>query len=1173
MAVDISTLPPPPPKKEKKKGISIEDLPPPPPSLTEAQPAAKEEGRTVVESLPPPPPPKEKDAIQEEIEKRSFFDRPVLGAEYTKKEEVEAIANRYGVDPKALIELAPYYGARLEGEEFFSKAEAKRALGGVGQVLFNVPQKLYKISQDPQMEKALDEVQQLAGGRSSYAQLAGEIAIPVGEVKAAGSALSTAAKLAGMGAVQGAANAVKGEELTGAAIGAAATAGIGTLANQVIKRLSSKATKVVQEGAEEIASDLPKSEQKMIRETLLDPKTTADIETGIKQIASSREASEAIIEKKLLETGDRVRLSPQEIDVIVNEHYSPEALQKLLAKADEVPERLPDDTTPFLKELQKVVPEDSPDAALLRKAVEEQGLPPDVKELKAKLAYEVLRTRTDDILTKVGEKPAQSFSNSRRILQSWAKNQGGDAAIKMENGLLKNETAALEYINEKAISLGRTDNFGEQVKNFISDAQFVLRDIGRRYQLPLEVVHQKLNKVANRMSFPRLTHRKEINDIYRFAAKQGLDKELSQGIKIYNAIDTGDLSRLSEKELAAAEKVKKFFNDAIDFVNGKLVEKDPDITPLSIEKLKDYIPHLRKSTPDLIIAFERKQAEFLEEASQVLNKNFTDIRQVTPDDFQRLSLRAQDLKSKGIATATDDFLLGLKAVEAGNVRDGNQIYKAFRDTFGTKEGRFKLESKATSAFERTGDIPLFMRETNIYKLMDAWSQNTLKHVYLRQGLGELRSMARMVKAAGGEQESRYINNLITDIIGIRAGTAAEYALTLKANYLTSVIKMERNAKNPISKAAAVVLKSLPYIFEDLNKQLYPNLLGASPRAIIQNFTQVWTKTAPELGTRYGMTAVFRGIIHASLNFKQQYQKILELGFQPSEFIPAYNKATADGIRRSSLYAVPMDIVQKLGDTAMIVFTKMDAMNRMIATSTAEMMAHDLAKPGGLTKRLAQKGLSNFPDDVQRAVASAKSTQEVGSILATHLNAATQYNYNRMSMSEYGRIMGPFFSTFSKWPTATAGEIIDGYRKRGAFGGSVEFAKKFFLPYAMFKMADYVLSGTTDAEERSDRYKRLVGSEGFAGTAPLKSPVGILTGEFFTPPAIDALMSSVVLPVFRQGKPIDPLVGLGNAVGQFTPGAAYVRFLTDDLVTIVTGERPEGSEFVSRSIEGFRRLTK
>lgn len=1088
------------------------EIVPPPEKKKGASPYFADED--VLELLPPKDAPEES-SVDRELRERSFFDRPVLGAEHTKQQEIEAIAKKHGVDKDRLLELAPYFGARMEDESLGQGVE--RGLGGIGQVFFGIPQKLYKSAQDPKMEAALDDMQALAGGRQSWLQFASEIAAPVGGISKSASVAKAALKGAGVGAVAGAAGARKDQELEGAATGAvfgAALAGVGDR----LARGGSKLSKVESDVAQ---------------------KQVVDIDRGTEELLSRRLSSESEIEKKIL--GDTQDLSQDASQKIVQEQYDPASLEKIF------------DPT-------------SVEGAVARRRVDELR-PKEVRDLgyeraiEHQLAEDVLTKRTINLASDLsGTKDLRNLDEAQEILRDWTARQGGKEALKEAVRLQSKTEAALEHISQAGIREGRGDNFGDKALNWISDAQFPLRDIGTRFGLDLESVHQKLNSLATRMSFPRLEFRADLEAIRKAAADSGLDKRVTEELDIYRALDEGSIDSLSKPEKNIAQAFKDYFSKGLSFVNEKIREKDPTVTPLSIPKLEDYVPHILKGTSELIAAFEQKTSEALREASLLVGRRITDLRELAPKEFAALADKSAAVK---------DMTRVLQLFDAKAIANAADLHTRIQDTFHSRSGRVRLASEAKAALERKGDIPLWARETNMYKLADRWAQNTLKHVYLRKPLAELKAISKKVKAAGGELESQYIDNLITDILGVRKGTAAEWASSGKLAYLRKIDQVAGASKNPGVRAGAAVAKALPFVLEDLNKQVYPNLLGLSPRALIMNATQVWAKTAPELGTKYGYTTVLRGAISAVLNFRKQIQKLEQQGLAPAEFVSKYNRATAEGIRRNALYALPMEALTWLGEKSMFLYTKMDALNRSIALSTAEIMAADLARGS----KLANQSLRRFPATIQKEVQRAGSEQEVGQILARYLNATTQYNYNRISMSQFGRTMGPFFSTFSKWPTATAGEVIQEYRQRGITGGTRMVAEKFVAPYLLFRLADELIKQVPGLEEEGDRRAKLLGKQGLAGSAPIGSMKSIVTGDFFTPPAVDAVVQSLVPLLDPKKGEIDPLRGLADTVGKFAPGAVYVRFLTDDLPAIAEGQRPEGSNFMERSAEGIRRITK
>jgi hypothetical protein len=80
----------------------------------------------------------------------------------------------------------------------------------------------------------------------------------------------------------------------------------------------------------------------------------------------------------------------------------------------------------------------------------------------------------------------------------------------------------------------------------------------------------------------------------------------------------------------------------------------------------------------------------------------------------------------------------------------------------------------------------------------------------------------------------------------------------------------------------------------------------------------------------------------------------------------------------------------------------------------------------------------------------------------------------------------------------------------------------------------------------------------------------LKGDFFTPPAVDAVVQTFVVPAM-EGDPAKLQKGFASAVQNFTPGSVYVRLLTDDIPTLVTGERPEGSDFLERAATSIDKM--
>ena len=213
---------------------------------------------------------------------------------------------------------------------------------------------------------------------------------------------------------------------------------------------------------------------------------------------------------------------------------------------------------------------------------------------------------------------------------------------------------------------------------------------------------------------------------------------------------------------------------------------------------------------------------------------------------------------------------------------------------------------------------------------------------------------------------------------------------------------------------------------------------------------------------------------------------------------------------------------------------------------------------------------------------------------------TQFNYNRTTLSEYGRYMGPVFTMFTKWPLSIAGDVRSKLLNEKQYKKA---ATKYLGPLAAFTAADAMLSPEAfrDWDDRKpalrekmakkhlpridqreldlygDRYKKIVGSGGFSAWAPiynLESLVGIPGGEgLLSPPVVDTIMGGYEAATSDKSS----AKFFDRFTRQYTPGAGVAKLFLDDIPTLVDGKRPKGmfwrkgtEEALKRPVEGFGR---
>lgn len=1027
--------------------------------------------------------------------------------------EFEQLSKKYGVPAQELRELAPYYGAVAQPKDLpEALAQGGRAVvGSLGRsVGLGIPQFIYKKLQDPGTRAALDELTERGRAQTSLAQDAAEmVAAPVSLLSKGAGAGARLAEAVGMGTTMGLTSSKEGEELSGAATGLAFGGGVAAGA-EVLGKVLQKVGK-------------PNAAEKVVQDSILS-RDAVEIDKATQTVLKEKEQSEAIIEDIIQ---SRKTLDQPQAAVIVKEQLDPETLAKYM-----------DPSTEEGKLIRDKVLKENPDL------IKDLGYE---RAIEQTLAADAVERRARDFAEELTGSRPKTLAEAQDVI---SKSTEGKAGVQDLYRTFREEKAALEAIDTAGLRGGRGDNFKDKTLNFISDAQFVLRDIDNKLGTSLEPIHQKLNQAYNKMTFTRLDASKQLADIFKKNKK--IDDVIVNTDKIYKALDSGNVAGLSPEELRAANDFRNYFDKQLEFVNSSVKSKDPNISPLSIPKRENYVPHMLLEPNDMVAVIERR----VEALEKQLGKPLSSF---TPKEVAQLE-SVQEGK---------ELLQALKVFDAKPVKSGPDLSARLKDTFFSSGGRARLDSEARAALERTGNIPEFMREKNLYRLANKWSTNTLRHLYLRDNMNKLGSYAKRLKGAGAELEARYIENLLADINGVRKGTAADLTRNTINKWQRAVDKLEEKSSSKSTKAVATALKTIPEITSDLGKQIYPNLLGLNPKSLVQNAMQPLLKTAPELGGKYGYETVLKGTLLTLKNFNKYVKRAEQLGLMPAEFTTKYSRAIADGIRRNSLYAIPSEQATKLGEVALYLYSKMDILNRAIALGTSDIMARDIAKGTPAVKAAFKK----LPNTIKSEINSTKNVEEIADIIGRHLNAATQYNYNRISMSEFGRTMGPLFSIFSKWPTATAGDIIGELRDKGTLKGSLRNLEKYVYPLLMLKAIDYLATeGEGTKEGYSDVTKKFVGGTGLAQAAPLGSIEGIIKGDFFTPPAIDAVMQGLIIPTI-EGDTGKLQKGLANALQQWTPGSVYVRFLTDDLVTYLYGSRPEGSDFIERTQEGFNRLTK
>ena len=168
-------------------------------------------------------------------------------------------------------------------------------------------------------------------------------------------------------------------------------------------------------------------------------------------------------------------------------------------------------------------------------------------------------------------------------------------------------------------------------------------------------------------------------------------------------------------------------------------------------------------------------------------------------------------------------------------------------------------------------------------------------------------------------------------------------------------------------------------------------------------------------------------------------------------------------------------------------------------------------------------------------------------------ATTQFNYDRVSMNDYGRFMGGMFSMFTKWPASVGGEIFYKARQADNYADALSnmLDEDLFLKYWGPLVAFGVAEGTLTAVGADGKLKKKLLGPDISSWAPMSGliPREGTAGELLSSPAIDL---TIKMGKNLQGIMSDPGSApskLGAAASQgaaFVPGATWVDFILKDI---------------------------
>lgn len=1071
------------------------------------------------------------------IEKRGG----IFSTKTTPQADLDALAAGIGIDKETARTLGPLLGAVPPLEEMTLAKGLELAAGRLNYALGNLPGFVTKkiATDDPKIRQFVDEARELAEGRMGAVEFVGWNFLPVGKI-AKGIArigeTAEAAKKASMaadivkgtttGAAYGLGQSREGTEMESALQGAAVGGALAGVISGVATKIRNRAEAAGDVKAKEISADFFKNNE-------------ADIDAVTKEAYGKVEKStnamaDVIVDEKPL-TQDEARL-------IIDEQLKPDTV-------DLIKEKLADDYRKALPAEQRGAA--IPDAVIDELAVANEVIRQQKKQFAQYIVQEIPQFRPAEDIT---------IKQTPDVVIATARSLGPD--------FLKDKFKAKTAVEVGESQLGRLNvqigpgkfATGKTLANAVGDRQFGFivtdeRAGTRTYPKFLDFMTNHNLYTAEKHDF-----QKRSNDLYSAAKDLGLKKEVRSGARgsnFFNAMDKEDFASLPTDQQQLARDIRDYFDTArwrFNTIEGK------NLSPLNIPKREGFgLPHMTVDPVETTIRLKDKLGE--------VEAKLGDLKKLaTPEDFFKTSNAIPEL---------DELRRGVNLFTDAPVQDGRQLLQALQSITGSGAASAKLSTTASTVFQRKDVIPDFLREKDIFKLMARYTDNGLRNVYFRNILRDLVKDANFLDKVGAKPEAAFVRRFVSDNLGIR-----EFSMARLGN--ESRIAFARAAESTLEKVIPdaerrreVVngLRLAPELAASLQHNIYPNVLGLNARSHLSQLTQVLFKNAPELGGTYGYTTAIKSMMNVLLNWKQlgaRLEEVTERGLEPKGFLREASESVANGAEQALLYNTPAKALRTMADATMWSYGKLNTINLAMTRDMASRILDDIAAGNAA----AFKSVNKMPTPIRRSLIENKGNRQAQQvILENYLASVTQYQYNRAAMSELGVVAGPFFSTFTKWPLATAGDIAAEIRVKGLQKGLPRVAEKYAAIWALAAAIDVALykalTGDWEADPNmkdvGDRAAKILGQGGIRSMAPIESVSGLASAAglgkptekgMFTPPVIDALFNNVLRPAL-DGDTERLAAGGLKTLSTFAPGGFLYRILMQDIPTYVTGEKPGG----------------
>lgn len=783
------------------------------------------------------------------------------------------------------------------------------------------------------------------------------------------------------------------------------------------------------------------------------------------------------------------------------------------------------------------LPEQQTIMAKIDRAMEEQFIPGSQREFDT-LADEVALAKRFTKGKKV--KIPEAIENERRAFVQYVNGEEskrfgdtiGKDIVKIRHDLGEEATKAVykefrraeiaKEFRDEALVQGLDkvpDTILKTLSKYIEPAMYMAERLDKKLGTNFNKYINEVSEASNRFKNKAYELSEKLHPLADAALKDAKASNMTSTqylTELYHTLDGKPTSDLFANKKDVVQGWRNLFEDVrVAYNNAKgeeVIKKWVDDTGNAA-----FVPHRKMAAPEAIEIIQKKLynlEDTLPQFKEAVDKASAN-QKVDLTDFIA-SLQEAD---------ANDVLSTVRAVASVSGRELTTVNELIRtvDDISRNPGKAMHigEMSAKSAKSRTGSTPNLIRETNVIKLAEDLIMNSMKAAYV--GAPASKMKADLVAAVNAGVDKKLLDsmgNLIQDIeIGSRAGTAAQTVrdslLSVQIQARKDALLAERQGK-PFKAFISKAISRAPATLSYLSDQIYPNTLGAltNPTSPLKNLMQPFMMTSPEVGYRYSIPTVIRGMAEALKNPNKAAATLKELGLHGEGWDKLMNSALTDP-NTSKAFMAAKKVNAEAMELNMKIFSTSEIINRYTAYTLGKKTVGDMvsavSNPGKLTfeQSTALNFINTMTDSTKRSVlklmeelpnsdAPEAIIKQLEKEVAAHLIQKTIFDYNKANASIVARYMPAPMIVFTKFPTYLAGNILNQIEEKGVKGAAPMLIRNYLAPFALLGGID-TLSDEVLGDD-NNIIKWVYGQQGLKGVSNLG---GISGFRAFGNPTISA----------------------------------------------------------------------